>query len=971
MAYLLDLLTRLDDGDSRRGRQFERICKWYLSNDPLYQHQVRRVWLWDEWPGRWGADAGIDLVVEDREGGLWAVQAKAYDPAYSVTKADIDTFLSESSRAEFSYRLLIATTNRVGTTARRTLAAQEKQAGLLLLVDLEAAQVDWPSGPTALQPKSPTRKHPRPHQREAIRGVARGFAAEDRGQLIMACGTGKTLTALFIAERLEAKRTLVLVPSLSLLAQTLREWTANASEDFACLAVCSDDTVVEPDAAVSSTSDLGFPVTTDATAIARFLRRRAGREVIFATYQSSPRIAEAYRQGRVPRLDLTIADEAHRCAGRVSGDFATILDAGAIPAERRLFMTATPRFFTGRVVREAKEADFEVASMDDPDIFGPVFHSLSFGQAIERDLLSDYQVAVIGVDDATYREWAERGRFVTLDGTAVTDARSLAGQIGVAKAMRRYGLHRTISFHSRVARARDFARTLTEVVEWMPKRERPRGSLWAQYVSGDMSTGQRTISLERLRRLDDDGVGLLANARCLSEGVDVPTLDGVAFIDPRRSEVDIVQAVGRAIRKAENKKVGTIVIPVYISSEADPEAALDDSAFKPVWDVIRALRAHDADLAEQLDSLRRELGNGASAVTIPPELHLDLPARIGVDFASAFNVRLVEQATASWEFWFGTVETYVTEHGDAAVPVDYVTEGKPLGGWCARQRQAYKRRELAAERATRLAGLPGWTWTPNDDKWLRLFRALKGYVEERGDARVPRGFETRTGDKLGQWVGAQRNKRSKLGPERVALLETLPGWSWDPRADGWEFMFELLKQFGEREGDYNVPGKHREGGEALGKWVNKQRTRKAELLPERIARLDEVPGWTWLARPNRGLKDESGNRYGRLVVVKREPSGVQGAQWLCRCDCGQTSVVTGKNLRSGGSTSCGGCPPEPKTHCPAGHPFDEQNTYCAPNGNRVCRRCSAASAKRSYEARKKALAHQKQPGSGTAGPARP
>jgi hypothetical protein len=166
-AHLCDLLAQLDEDNLRRGRQFERICKWFLTNDPLYQHQVRRVWLWDEWPGRWGADAGIDLIVEDREGGLWAVQAKAYDPDYSETKADVDTFLSESSRSQFSYRLLIATTNRVGQTARGTLAAQEKQAGLLLLADLEAAQVDWPSSPAALRPKAPKRKRPRPHQTEA------------------------------------------------------------------------------------------------------------------------------------------------------------------------------------------------------------------------------------------------------------------------------------------------------------------------------------------------------------------------------------------------------------------------------------------------------------------------------------------------------------------------------------------------------------------------------------------------------------------------------------------------------------------------------------------------------------------------------------------------------------------------------------------------------------------------------------
>jgi predicted helicase len=242
----------------------------------------------------------------------------------------------------------------------------------------------------------------------------------------------------------------------------------------------------------------------------------------------------------VPSFDLAIADEAHRCAGSVSSDFATILDSAGIKARRRLFMTATPRYFTGRVVREAKEADFEVASMDNQAAFGLVFHRLGFAEAIERDLLTDYQVVVVGVDDATYRDWAQRGRFVTLDGREVTDARTLAGKIGLAKAMRRYDLHRTITFHSRVERAKEFAHSLPDMIAWMPARQRPKGHLWSDYASGEMPAGQRHVLLQHLRRVAHGERGLLANARCLAEGVDVPTLDSVAFIDPRRSEVDVV-----------------------------------------------------------------------------------------------------------------------------------------------------------------------------------------------------------------------------------------------------------------------------------------------------------------------------------------------------------------------------------------------------------------------------------------------
>ena len=408
------LLARLDPDERVRGGQFESVCRWYLGNAPEYRGVARRIWLWRDWPARWGADAGIDLVVETHDGDLWAVQAKAYGPAYSVTKRDVDSFISESNRPVFAYRLLIATTDRIARNARSALEGQEKPVGQRLLSDLRAAGLLWPSSPDRLLPVKPSPKRLRAHQRQAVRDVAQGFSESERGQLLMACGTGKTLVGLHVAEKLRAHRTLVLLPSLSLVEQTLREWTANTPRPFAYLAVCSDESVAEHDSVVASTIELGVPVTTDPDAIARFLRKRHEHAVVFATYQSSDRVAQAQR-GRVPVFDLVIADEAHRCAGPEAGVFATVLDGEKIKAHRRLFMTATPRYFTGRVKKAAQEMDYEVASMDDPERFGPVLHRLTFARAIEQDLLSDYQVVVVGVSNATYREYAQRGRFVTAE----------------------------------------------------------------------------------------------------------------------------------------------------------------------------------------------------------------------------------------------------------------------------------------------------------------------------------------------------------------------------------------------------------------------------------------------------------------------------------------------------------------------------------------------------------------------------
>ncbi len=850
VTALGDLLGRLDPDAGRRGRQFERICHWFLTHDPVYAHELRHVWLWKDWPGRWGADAGIDLVAENRRGQLWAIQAKAYDPATWITKHDVDTFLAESGRSEFSFRLLIATTDLIGRTAKRTIEAQEKQASVLLLGDLEAAEVDWPASPSDLRPRRLPPKRPRPHQRQAMNAVVKGFDRADRGQLIMACGTGKTLAALFIHEKLAAERTLVLVPSLSLLAQTLREWTANTRVGFDFLPVCSDETVAvaEPDAVVANTSDLGFPVTTDPEQIATFLRGRSGPRVVFATYQSSPEIAKAFQLGRVPTFDLVIADEAHRCAGRVSSDFATILNPEAIKARRRLFMTATARYFTGRVVREAQEADFEVASMDDEAAFGPVFHRLGFAEAIERALLTDYQVVVVGVDDATYCDWAQRGRFVTIDGTEVTDARTLAGQIGLAKAMRRYDLHRTITFHSRINRAQQFARSLPEVIAWMPARQRPTGHLWSDYASGEMPAGQRHVLLQHLRRLDHGERGLLANARCLAEGVDVPTLDSVAFIDPRRSEVDVVQAVGRAIRLASDKSVGTIVIPVFIDTDEDPTVALDDSAFKPVWDVIKALRSHDDQLGEELDELRRQLGRERQRPGLPGKIHLDLPMRVGIDFARAFDVRLVEQTTASWEFWFGMLEQFLERHGDARVPRSYAVDGYRLGGWVHMQRHKHANGILDAGRERRLQGLPGWTWDAVADLWEEGFSQLLHYLERNGDARVPQSYIV-DGYPLGWWVSTQRtfHSRGTLDADRQRRLDDLPGWTWDILADQWEEGFGRLVLYVKRYGSARIPRSYTVDGYPVGKWVIKQRHKhtKGILEADRQHRLQDLPGWTW------------------------------------------------------------------------------------------------------------------------------
>jgi superfamily II DNA or RNA helicase len=843
-----ELLLQLEKEELRKeGKAWEKLCVWFLCNSPVYKSELEKVWSWNDWPGRWGGDAGIDVVAKHKDGTLWAIQCKNYAAEYSITKHDIDSFLSESSSAEFSFRLLMATTDRVGTTARRTVQRQEKPAALLLASDLAIHEIDWPDSLGDLRSTPLPKKKPRPHQAKAINDVVKGLKTYDRGQLVMACGTGKTVTSLFIKEKLNSRRTLVLVPSLSLLSPTIAEWVTNARSDFEFLAVCSDDTVItDNDAAVQTTSDLGLPVTTDKAKIEGFLRQRK-ELVVFSTYQSSPEVAKAMRNSNIRPFDLAIADEAHRCAGLASGDFATILDQDLIKANKRLFMTATPRFFTGRVLTEAKEADLEIASMDNEMVFGPVLHSLSFGEAIRNDLLSDYQVVVIGVDDETCRDYVENGRVVTVDGKSTTDARTLGSQIGLAKALKKFNLHRVITFHSRIKAASRFANDFPETALWVSNEFR---HIWSSHVSGEMASGERHRLLARLAEVEHDEYGVIANARCLSEGVNVPTLDGVAFIEPKRSEVDIVQAIGRAIRKAPDKKIGTVVIPVFIATGEDADEVLASSSFRDVWRIIDGLRAHDNTLAEQIDELRMQLGKGGlTSFNLPSKIVFDFPDTLGSEFANSFSVELVRATSEAWEEWFGLLGEYVKEYDTSRVTKDQQYRGMSLGNWIVKVRAKYKDGSLSPDKITRLESLPKWSWAPFDDAWERSYALVAQYAEEHGTSLIKRGAVVRDGVDIGNWIIIQRsmNAKNELDEQRKRQLEELPKWSWNLLSDSWEEKFAATMEYSVKYRIQSLPRSTNFNGVNIFNWIIKQRTsyRQNKLTEEQISRCETIPGWSW------------------------------------------------------------------------------------------------------------------------------
>lgn len=834
----------------KKGIQFEHFVKWFLKNDPQWKTQVEEVWLWDEYPERWGPDCGIDLVFRCKDGDICAVQAKCYDEKYSITKKDVDTFLSESSRQGIDRRLLIASTNQVGRNARQVCDAQEKPVTLYLLADFNKAAIDYPRNLSGLNNAKPKKlPKPRRHQKTAIKDVLKGFESAFRGQMIMACGTGKTFTTLWIKEELEAKTTLVLLPSLSLLSQTLWEWTFASNTPFEALCVCSDETVGKSqgvDSIVSTIQDVSFPTTSNPDDIKKFLKRDVNK-VVFSTYHSSPLIAQAFVNSNLPIFDLAVADEAHRCTGEIGKAFTTILDNSLIKAHKRLFTTATSRVYSANMKKKHSEMGVDIADMSNELFFGKEFHNLTFPQAIDKALLTDYRVVIVGVDEPMIADWIDRRQLLRTNKNDTTDAKTLASQIGFIKAMKDYDLKRMISFHSRVKKAELFASELHNAIDLVKEEHRPEGRLYSDYVSGEMASSTRKLKLSKLKTLHDADRGILTNARCLSEGIDVPSLDGIAFIDPRSSQVDIIQAVGRAIRKSKNKTFGTIVLPVFIEKDDDAEKSIQSSNFKPIWGVLNALKSHDESLSLELGQVRTNLGqqlySGSVSLSVPDRIIFDLPTTIDSSFAESLKTILIENTTDSWDFWFGLFQKYIEKTNSLLIEGTFKTEGYALGNWVMAQRQRKNNGSLNEQRIEKLNSL-GFIWDVAELGWQDGIKHFKEFCESNTTYIVPQKHICDDGFTLGSWCNSRRGeyRDNLMKQSKIDELNNI-GFIFDVDEYKWIIEFESLKIFKQKYGHTNVTEVYdRKNKVRLGKWCGHQRNAKKnnKLSLDRIKKLDKI-----------------------------------------------------------------------------------------------------------------------------------
>ncbi|MGN6553761.1 MAG: restriction endonuclease, partial [Verrucomicrobiota bacterium] len=626
------------DAQSNRdlGDRFERLLCRYLELDPIYAERFSRVWMFNDWPqkGKVG-DVGIDVVAEERATGEFCgIQCKFFLPEHTVSKEDIDSYFTALGNPLFTSGLIVSTTDRWGKNADHAIEHQTKPVNRLTVHDLDASPIDWskfsPQRPQDLALRS--QKKPRDDQKAAIADVTKGFTAADRGKLIMACGTGKTFTALKIAEKLAPNgHVLFLVPSLSLLSQTLREWTAESVRPIHSLAVCSDSNIGkrnlkgDDDKGDITTYDLAFPATTSARqivgqyqAIQRMAERKksaAQMTVVFSTYQSIQAVSDAQKAG-LPEFNLIICDEAHRTTGvTLSGEdeshFVKVHDANFIKAKKRLYMTATPRVYGDEAKVKAGQADAELCSMDDVSLFGEEFHRLGFGEAVSKNLLSDYKVLVLAVDEkyvnkAFQRQIADKNNEIDLnDAVRITGCwNGLAKRFDQATAtaadLQGDVLHmrRAVAFSRSIKDSKAFVEKFAQIIAAYRETHPDAENLLhcdLDHVDGTFDALKRNARLDWLKaKTPENTCRILSNARCLSEGVDVPALDAVLFLNPRKSIIDVVQSVGRVMRRAEGKKYGYIILPIGIPADVPAEEALkDNEKYKVVWQVLQALRAHD------------------------------------------------------------------------------------------------------------------------------------------------------------------------------------------------------------------------------------------------------------------------------------------------------------------------------------------------------------------------------------------
>ncbi|MEV7776534.1 Helicase associated domain protein [Kitasatospora sp. NPDC086791] len=736
-------------------------------------------------------------------------------------------------------------------------------------------------------------------QKDAVAAAVREVKDGGRATVVAATGSGKTLIAAGCARRLAARgRVLVLVPTIELLEQTAEAWSLRGGRRGLAVAACSREEALE---SAEAGGRVHAEVTTQAPRIADLVAtEKAGEPVtVYATYASLERIVQAHRLHGLPEWDLVVIDEAHRTAGAEGKAWAAVHADDQVPAKRRLYFTATPRIADDRRAKDglADLADADSAenlpalcSMDSEEIYGKTCFTWTLGQGIEHGYLADYRVLVPVVTDEDLRE--------LLNLPAVADLRSqrsneellrLALQIAVLRAVADLGLRRVITFHSRVTAAREFANTLLDASQLLEDADRPE-RIWAKAVAGtDRLKDRRAAFADFKAHTGEDGeeCGILCNSRLLTEGIDVAAVDAICFADPKSSVIDIVQAVGRALRQSyQQGKVSWVIIPVYLptpeigddTATADPaevhdageavkaeaDAEIEASSFRTIWRVLRALAAHDARVVGRITELRASRSHGTAYTTVtkaaesratgdgegegeqqpaPVESPIEWLKINAKQHAArilqtvklrAFNPRAVE-----WQRMHAVAAVFHLQHGHLD-PTDKAKHAE-LISWLTRQRHLHGQGLLDAARVSELDAL-GMIWSKNANAWERGYAYAKAFHHQHSHLAIP--ATAKLDDyAVGAWMRRQR-KADNLTKDQVAKLDALDElWRLEP---DWNRSYRRLLAYLAAGGTLDGPA-NRTGGEAdpafrPGTWLRKQDKARTEgkLTDHQSALLDAL-----------------------------------------------------------------------------------------------------------------------------------
>ena len=637
-----------------QGAAFEKLSKIYFENDDTQKQEFTKIWHYKDWakenPSFSKTDIGIDLVGElKNDKGLAAIQCKFFKSDHQITKEDLDSFVSASSNEIFTRLILIDTSNEdLGSNAKSMIDNLNKTYQRIQKFDLENSRIDWLDYIENEKVTLSNKKDPLDHQIKAVAEAKKYYASNDRGKMIMACGTGKTYTSLKIAEAIANKKlVLYMVPSLALMSQSIREWKNDCEEDFIAFSACSDINVGKVknsnDQIQVKLNELAIPATTDSKKLSEEILKieKDKMIVIFSTYQSIDVISDAQKKHKLKSFDLIICDEAHRTTGATFEDqsesyFVKIHEDKYVEGKKRLYMTATPRIFGNKAKKKADEGRVELASMDDPEKYGKEFFNRGFNWAVENNLLSDYKVVILAVDEGLVSSNLQKS---LEDGSELklTDATKI---IGVYKALAKVGfdkkeneklkpIKKALAFSQSIEISKIFEKEFGRVINEYVKNEKIKNerkvnlNVEVQHIDGSFNADQRNNNLNWLKDdTEQNTCRILSNVKCLSEGVDVPSLDAIMFLHPKKSQIDVVQAVGRVMRKAEGKDLGYVIIPVTVAPGVSPEKALNDNEkYKVVWQIVNALRTHDERLDSKVNmlSLGEDVSDKIEIVTMSAE----------------------------------------------------------------------------------------------------------------------------------------------------------------------------------------------------------------------------------------------------------------------------------------------------------------------------------------------------------------